>query len=227
MRIAIVIPTLNEAAGIGAALTALQPLRAAGVTIVITDGGSTDATMALAAPSCDVAVTVPAGRAGQMNAGAAAVTADAYLFLHADTALPDGAVASIAESLADGQHCWGRFDVAIAGRSRWLPLVAALMNMRSRMTGIATGDQAIFVSRSAFVACGGFPDWPLMEDVALCRALKRLSRPASLRMKVTTAGRRWDAQGPLATIALMWWLRLRFFFGADPATLARRYAAVR
>ena len=157
----------------------------------------------------------------------ATLAADTYLFLHADTALPEGAIAAIGEALADGRHRWGRFDVAIAGHSRWLPLVAALMNIRSRITGIATGDQAIFVSRGAFMACGGFPEWPLMEDVGLCRALKRLSRPAALRLRVTTAGRRWDAQGPLATIALMWWLRLRFYFGADPALLARRYAAVR
>ena len=227
MQIAIVIPTLNEADGIGAALAALQPLRASGIAIVVSDGGSSDGTSGLAMPACDLVVKGPSGRARQMNAGAAAVEADTYVFLHADTALPEGAIASITTALADGRHCWGRFDVAIAGRSRWLPLVAALMNIRSRVTGIATGDQAIFVARSAFIACGGFPEWPLMEDVGLCRALKRLSRPAALRDKVTTAGRRWDAQGPLATIALMWWLRLRFHFGADPALLARRYAAVR
>ncbi|MEO8133891.1 MAG: TIGR04283 family arsenosugar biosynthesis glycosyltransferase [Betaproteobacteria bacterium] len=227
MRIAVIIPTLNEAAGIAAALDALRPLRAAGATIVVSDGGSADATLALATPLCDVVLAGDRGRALQMNAGANATAARAFLFLHADTTLPSGALEAIAASLADGTHAWGRFDVAIAGQSRWLPLVAALMNLRSRLTGIATGDQAIFVSRRAFMECGGFPEWPLMEDVGICRALKRLSPPATLRLKVTTAGRRWDARGPLKTIALMWWLRLRFFFGADPARLARRYATER
>jgi hypothetical protein len=117
--------------------------------------------------------------------------------------------------------------VAIDGRSRWLPLVAALMNARSRWSGIATGDQAIFVRADAFGTAGGFPDWPLMEDIGLSRSLKRISRPAALRARVVTAGRRWDANGALRTIALMWWLRLRFFLGAKPETLVASYASVR
>ncbi len=228
MRVTVIIPALNEAAGIAAALDALQPLRADGAIVMVSDGGSFDATVALATPRCDAVITGRPGRALQMNAGArAAPDADALLFLHADTTLPPGAMAALVDALRDGRHAWGRFDVTIAGRSRWLPVVAALMNVRSRLTGIATGDQAIFVTREAFDACGGFPEWPLMEDIGLCRALKRLSAPAALRLKVTTAGRRWDTHGPLSTIAFMWWLRLRFYFGADPARLARGYAAVR
>jgi rSAM/selenodomain-associated transferase 2 len=230
MRIAAIIPTLNEAALIEDTLRRLQPLRAAGHLIIVADGGSADATVALAAPLADAVVIAPRGRARQMNAGAAtspAADAQAYLFLHADTRLPDGAIAAIAAALGGGRHVWGRFDIRIAGRSRWLPVVAALMNLRSRWTGIATGDQAIFVTRDAFGAVGEFPDWPLMEDIALSRALKRLSPPAALRLRVTTAGRRWDAQGPLRTIAFMWWLRWRFFLGAKPECLATLYSSIR
>ncbi|MEP6702488.1 MAG: TIGR04283 family arsenosugar biosynthesis glycosyltransferase, partial [Betaproteobacteria bacterium] len=172
-------------------------------------------------------VAAPRGRARQMNAGAAIAVADAYLFLHADTSLPPDAVDAISAALNSGRHVWGRFDIAIHGRSRWLPVVAALMNLRSRWTGIATGDQAIFVSAGAFSAVGGFPDWPLMEDIGISRALKRLTAPAALRLRVTTAGRRWDGHGALRTIGLMWWLRLRFFLGAKPEALSRSYNSVR
>jgi rSAM/selenodomain-associated transferase 2 len=227
MRIAAIIPTLNEAAVIEATLRTLQPLRAAGHPIIVADGASTDATVALATPLADAVVTAARGRARQMNAGAGATAAQAYLFLHADTCLPDGAADAIAAALDDGRHVWGRFDIAITGRSRWLPVVAAMMNLRSRATGIATGDQAIFVTRDAFAAVGGFPDWPLMEDIGLSRALKRLSPPAALRLRVTTAGRRWDAQGPVRTIVFMWWLRWRFFLGAKPERLAALYSSIR
>lgn len=227
MRIAVIVPTLNEAAVIEDTLRTLQPLRAAGHLVVVIDGASSDATLALATPLADAVASAPRGRASQMNAGASATAARAYLFLHADTRLPEGAADAIAAALGGGQHVWGRFDIRIAGRSRWLPIIAAMMNVRSRLTGIATGDQAIFVTRDAFAAVGGFPDWPLMEDIGLSRALKRLSPAAALRLRVITAGRRWDAQGPVRTIAFMWWLRLRFFLGAKPERLAARYSSVR
>lgn len=230
MRIAIVIPVLNEEAVIDSALQSLAPFRADGVSIVVADGGSDDRTAEQARAGADHVLVVSRGRARQMNAGAAAALAsgaDAYVFLHADSSLPPGAIAAIANALRNGRHAWGRFDIAIDGRSRWLPVVATLMNLRSRMTGIATGDQAIFVTAAAFAACGGFPDWPLMEDVGISRALKQLSRPAALRLRVTTAGRRWDTHGALRTIALMWWLRLRFFLGAKPESLAASYTSVR
>lgn len=230
MRIAVVIPTLNEAAAIADTLRSLQPLRAAGLYIVVADGASTDGTPELARPLADALVAAPRGRAAQMNAGAAAAgAADAgvFLFLHADTLLPEGGIAAVAAALADGRRRWGRFDVRIAGRSRWLPVIAALMNLRSRWSGIATGDQAIFVTAKAFAAAGGFPEWPLMEDIGISRALRRLSPPAALRLRVTTAGRRWDAHGPLRTILLMWWLRGCFFLGVKPERLAALYAAAR
>jgi len=215
----IIVPMLNEEAGITAALGALRPLDA---EIVAVDGGSGDKSVALAAPLCDQLLRSPRGRARQMNAGAAAAHGDILLFLHADTVLPAQADRLVGEAIA-GDACWGRFDVRIAGDSAWFPLIATLMNLRSRLTGIATGDQAIFVRRTAFAQVGGFADIPLMEDIVLSQRLRQLGRPACLRQKVTTSGRRWEKQGVLRTVFTMWWLRLRFFFGTDPAKLAREY----
>ncbi|HXT03735.1 MAG TPA: TIGR04283 family arsenosugar biosynthesis glycosyltransferase, partial [Casimicrobiaceae bacterium] len=201
MRLAIIVPARNEAAVIGATLTSLQPLRARGHEVIVVDGGSDDATRAVAAPLADIVRVAHRGRASQMNAGAAAASAFALLFLHADTRLPERADMAVAQALAKGAR-WGRFDVAIDGRSVWLPLVARAMNLRSRLTGIATGDQAMFVLRDDFTTVGGFPALPLMEDVALSALLKRAAGPpACLRDVVVTSGRRWDAQGALRTIA--------------------------
>ncbi len=221
--ISIIVPTLDEAAGIERTLGALRALRERGAEVIVVDGGSRDATRALAAPGADRVLVAPRGRAAQMNAGAAASTGAILLFLHADTRLPERALEAIEAALADPRRAWGRFDVRIDGRGRLLPWVAAMMNGRSRATGIATGDQAIFVRRAAFEAVGGFPAIPLMEDVALSKALKRVSRPACLRERVITSGRRWERDGALATITLMWRLRLAYALGADPRQLARRY----
>ncbi|WIM06144.1 MAG: TIGR04283 family arsenosugar biosynthesis glycosyltransferase [Candidatus Nitricoxidivorans perseverans] len=220
MSLSIVMPVLDEAAGIADALAALAPLRAAGAEVIVVDGGSDDATVARATPVADRVLTAPRGRASQMNAGAAVARGDVLLFLHADTRLPEDAAALIERALAAGS-AWGRFDVAISGRSAWLPMVAAMMNLRSRLTGIATGDQAMFVSRDVFAAAGGFPDIPLMEDIALSRRLR--SRPACIAQRATTSGRRWERQGVWRTILLMWRLRLAYFFGADPKRLAIEY----
>lgn len=223
--ISIVMPVLDESAGIATALSALQPLRAAGAEVIVVDGGSHDDTVALATPLADRVIAAPRGRASQMNAGAAVASGEVLLFLHADTMLPEEALTLIAEALRHGAE-WGRFDVRIEGDSMWLPLVAALMNRRSRLTGIATGDQAMFVARAAFDAAGGFPDIPLMEDIALSRRLLKRSCPACLAARVTTSGRRWERHGVWHTILTMWWLRLRYFLGADPAQLARTYGYV-
>ena len=215
LRLSVVVPVLDEAAGIRAALEALAPLRARGHEVIVADGGSTDGTPALAAGLCDRVVKAPRGRASQMNAGARAATGDVLLFLHADTRLPPGA-----DALALQAPVWGRFDVEIDGRHPLLKAVAWAMNLRSRLTGIATGDQAIFVRRAAFP---GFPEIALMEDVAFSSLMKRRARPACLRAKVLTSGRRWESRGVLRTILLMWRLRLMYFFGARPDQLARLY----
>ncbi len=223
LSLSIVIPVLNEAAGVEERLLALAPLRQQGAEVVVVDGGSADSTMAIAQHKCDQLLVAPRGRASQMNAGAAAARGDVLLFLHADTRLPDGALGEIAQGLGATGRVWGRFDVVIEGQSRLLPIVAAMMNLRSRLSGVATGDQAMFVRKSAFDQVGGFAAIALMEDIALSRALKRLSPPVCLRAKVRTAGRRWDEHGALRTIVLMWRLRLAYFLGADPAQLAVRY----
>jgi rSAM/selenodomain-associated transferase 2 len=223
MRLSIVIPALDEAPRIVAALEALQPLRAQGHEVIVVDGGSTDGTLELARPLADRAFASAPGRARQMNAGAKAATGETLLFLHADSTLPTEAARAVAEAL-DGGRRWGRFDVTLSGRARTLMLVAAMMNVRSRWTGIATGDQGLFVERALFEDIGGFPDIPLMEDIALSKALKRKTgRPAALRSRVVASGRRWERHGPWKTILAMWRLRLEYALGADPAALARRY----
>jgi rSAM/selenodomain-associated transferase 2 len=220
--LSIVIPALNEAAGIEATLKALEPLRARGVELVLADGGSGDTTVAVARPWVDTVVDAPRGRALQMNAGAVRARADALMFLHADTRLPSLGDVLALQSLAEGA-CWGRFDVRIEGRPRMLRVVAALMNLRSRLSGIATGDQAIFVIRAAFERVGGFPVQPLMEDIEISRRLKRLGRPACLRARVCTSGRRWEQRGVWRTIVLMWRLRWRYWRGVPAARLAEEY----
>jgi rSAM/selenodomain-associated transferase 2 len=220
--LSIVMPALNEAAGIEATLQALQPLRARGVEVVLADGGSSDGTAERAAPCVDAVIGAPRGRALQMNAGAAAARSDVLLFLHADTLLPPLADVQVMQVLATGA-CWGRFDVRIEGRPWMLRVVGTLMNLRSRCSGIATGDQAIFVTRSALDRVGGFPVQPLMEDIELSRRLKRLGRPACLRACVHTSGRRWEQRGVWRTIVLMWRLRWRYWRGESPARLAEAY----
>jgi rSAM/selenodomain-associated transferase 2 len=222
-KLSIIMPVLNEGDGIAAALDALADLRALGTELIVVDGGSRDATVQQAQLRADQVVLAPRGRALQMNAGAEKASGEVLLFLHADTRLPAEADRVVLNGLNRSRRAWGRFDVRIEGRSPLLPVVAWLMGLRSRLTGIATGDQAIFVSREAFQAVGGFPAIALMEDIAMCKRLKRLGRPLSLRMCVTTSGRRWEKNGVLSTILLMWRLRLAYFFGADPKKLARQY----
>lgn len=227
MRLSIVIPCLNEADGIVAALRELQPLRRRGAEVIVVDGGSSDATPDLARPLADQLLIASRGRAPQMNAGAAAASGEWLLFLHADTRLPENADQLIRERVAHTKRTWGRFDVTISGAHPLLRLIATMMNLRSRLTGIATGDQALFVSRSGFAAAGGYPPIPLMEDVALCTRLKRAGRPVCLAARVTTSGRRWEKHGVWRTVLLMWRLRLAYALGADPHALAARYASHR
>jgi rSAM/selenodomain-associated transferase 2/rSAM/selenodomain-associated transferase 1 len=222
-RLSIVIPCLDEAAAIHGTLSALQVLRTRGVEFIVADGGSSDDTVERATPLINRIVHAPRGRAAQMNAGAAVARAKILLFLHADCRLPPDADVLIVDGLAASKKCWGRFDVRLEGRHPMLPLVAFMMNLRSRVSGIATGDQGIFVTRECFDAVGGYAPIPLMEDIELCRRLQARGAPLCLRARVAASGRRWQQHGALRTIVLMWRLRLAYFFGADPAVLARRY----
>jgi len=228
--LAIVIPVLNEAASIEATLKRLAPLRARGAVVIVVDGGSSDDTATRAAPLADRVLAAPRGRAMQMSAGARSAEAagsDVLLFLHADTMLPDDADRTILSALAGSDRCWGRFDVRLDAPGASLRIIETLMNWRSRLTGIATGDQAIFITRIAFAGLGGFAPLPLMEDIDFSRRAKRLSMPLALRDRVLTSARRWQRHGVWRTVALMWWLRLAYFFGADPGALARRYRDAR
>lgn len=221
--LSIVIPVLGEAAIVADALVSLAPLRARGAEIIVVDGGSRDGTPELARPLADQVIEAPCGRSTQMNAGAARAGGDVLLFLHADSQLPPDADRLIRDGLARSGRRWGRFDVEIVGSSPLLRLIAFLMNARSRLTGIATGDQAMFVTRRAFQDAGGFPAIALMEDVAFSTRLKRSGRPLCLSARVKTSGRRWEEHGVLRTVLLMWWLRLAYRLGARPDALARRY----
>jgi rSAM/selenodomain-associated transferase 2 len=219
--LSILIPALDEAHGIAETLQRLQPIRAAGHEVILIDGGSRDATVALAAPLVDRVVLSAPGRAIQMNAGAALASGSAILFLHADTYLPDNACALAREALA--RTVWGRFDVEIRGAPRMLGQIAWLMNWRSRLTGIATGDQAMFMRRQTFQEVGGFPLILLMEDIELSSRLRRIARPACLVAKVSTSGRRWESRGLWRTVLLMWGLRAAYALGVSPDFLARIY----
>ncbi|HEV8553716.1 MAG TPA: TIGR04283 family arsenosugar biosynthesis glycosyltransferase [Casimicrobiaceae bacterium] len=225
ITLSVIVPTLNEAQGIGAYLWALQPLRRRGNEVIVVDGGSSDDTPGLAAPLADRVISARRGRASQMNTGARYAHGNVLLFLHADTRLPECAESLLANELADERWMWGRFDVAIESAHPLLPVVAWFMSRRSRLTGIVTGDQAMFVRRQAFATVGGFPDLPLMEDIALSRRLKCLGRPLCLNERAITSGRRWEQRGVLRTIVLMWRLRAGYWLGADPSRLAQAYAA--
>lgn len=221
-ELCIVLPVLNEAETLASRLNELDAVRQRGVRVIVVDGGSDDNTLTIAQALADSALRAPRGRASQMNAGATLCTANILLFLHADTRLPEHADIRVLEALSD-KKVWGRFDVRIDSTRPLLRMVETLMNLRSRWTGIATGDQAIFVRRDVFTAVNGFPDIPLMEDIALSSALKRYSPPACLRDKVVTSARRWQMHGVLRTMLLMLRLRAAYFFGADPAQLALKY----
>ena len=223
MTLSIIVPVLNEAAVLPALLAHLLPLLRQGCEVLIVDGGSEDGSANLAECAGFKVLHAPRGRARQMNSGAAQASGEVLLFLHADTQLPEGAVALVTQALSNGQHCWGRFDVRITGRHFMLRVVSRMMNVRSRLSGIATGDQAIFVKRAAFEAVGSFPDQALMEDVELSKRLRAISRPACIRRCVSTSGRRWETRGVWATILLMWRLRWDYWRGVPAAQLAKAY----
>ena len=223
-KLSVIIPALNEAEAIAVTLGSLAELRGRGHEVILVDGGSSDGTVSLARGLADRIVLAPAGRAGQMNAGARAASGEILLFLHADSRLPEAADRLVLQGLAASGLAWGRFDVRIAGSHPLLRAVEAMMNLRSRLTHICTGDQGIFVRRETFDAAGGYPAQVLMEDIAISSRLRRLSAPLCLRQPCLTSARRWESRGVLRTVVLMWWLRLQYALGVAPARLARTYA---
>lgn len=223
MTLSIIVPVLNEAPALPGLLERLVPLQRRGCNILIVDGGSEDGSPVVAELAGFTVLRTPRGRAQQMNAGAGRASGQILLFLHADTQLPHNASALVHAALAGPDHCWGRFDVRIDGRHLMLRVVERMMNLRSRWTGIATGDQAMFVTRTAFDSIGGFANLPLMEDIELSRRLRRLSRPACIKHCVTTSGRRWERGGVWHTIVLMWRLRWAYWRGMPPEQLAKDY----
>lgn len=230
MRLAVVVPVFNEGGSIESTLARLHDLRSRGTQVIVVDGGSDDATVRLAKPHADKVLQTSRGRAQQMNEGAQAAIesgADILLFVHADSALPDSADRLIGTALRTSGRVWGRFDVRIDAEAPIFKIVSAMMNWRSRVTGICTGDQAIFVTRSAFEQLAGFAPIALMEDIEFSKRAKALSWPAAIRTRVVTSGRRWQRHGIGRTIVLMWRFRLAYFFGADPQQLAQRYRDAR
>lgn len=223
MQLSIIIPTLEEANSIIDVLTDLQPLRKEGHEVIVVDGGSLDDTVVYSKLLVDKVIVVERSRAKQMNAGARHAGGEVLLFLHADTRLPVNVDKTICEGLTATKRKWGRFDVRFTGRHFVYRIIELSMNWRSRLSSIATGDQAIFVIRSLFNDIGGFPDIPLMEDIALCKKLKSYGNPLNLSSRVITSSRRWERRGVIRTILLMWRLRLAFFLGADPNRLVKIY----
>jgi rSAM/selenodomain-associated transferase 2 len=230
MMISVIIPTLNESSTIARTLTRTVALGFD--EIIVSDGGSTDPTLQMVQACCARVtavqlVTAPTGRARQLNEGVKASRSDILLFLHADTELPPTAKSAIESALKNPHYVGGRFDVCFDRPSRWGTIISWFMNRRSRLTGISTGDQAIFVRRQVFEQMGGFPDIPLMEDIEFSRRLKRQGLTAALTDCVTTSFRRWGKNGPLRTILLMWMLRFLYWLGISPSRLNQWYRAVR
>lgn len=223
MIISIIIPVLNEATLIADTLLSLQPLRAAGHELIVVDGGSTDASVILSQPLADQVISSPRSRSQQMNGGAKSANGEILLFLHADTFLTNGADRMIIQGMNGKKKVWGRFDVKLAGKHPLLRIIELLMNLRSRLSGIATGDQGIFVRRELFERVGGFPDIDLMEDIALSKILKKYDLPLCLWQRVITSSRHWEKKGILQTVLLMWFLRFAYFYKVDPRQLAKLY----
>jgi rSAM/selenodomain-associated transferase 2 len=225
INVSVIVPVLDEEKTIATTLEALIAL--APHEIIVVDGGSTDRTAEIC-QQFDVKVMVSArGRARQMNSGAKAASGDILLFLHADTTLPNSAFDDIRLALGDSRYVGGRFDVELAGQHWMLKVIGAMINYRSRLSKVSTGDQAIFVRRFVFEQIGGYPDIPLMEDLAFCRMLRHTGEIACLKSRVMTSARRWEIDGVWRTILRMWALKLLYLAGISPNRLKQYYADAR
>lgn len=222
LRVSIIIPTFNEEKTIKKTLKALQMLRLYGAEVIVADGGSRDNTQSECGNLADCWVDAPQGRAVQMNAGADVARYSVMLFLHADTVLPLCSV-KLLKTFIESGCIWGRFDVRLSGDKKMYRVIETMMNCRSRLTGIATGDQAIFVKKTYFERVGRYPNQPLMEDIVLTQKLKKISRPYCIKSPVTTDSRRWKKHGVWKTILLMWSLRFQYMLGVDVEKLHRQY----
>ncbi len=220
--VSVVVPILNEAERLRASLQPLQRHRGHTIELIVVDGGSSDASLEIAAGLADQVLTAPRGRAAQMNHGAAAAAGELIWFLHADVVIGDACI-PLLQQAATRQLPWGRFSVRLDGRSPLLRVIARAMEWRSRGSAICTGDQGIFVRRELFEAIGGYPAIPLMEDIALSKMLRARARPTVLAATLTASARKWEAHGLWRTVFLMWRLRAAYALGADPARLARAY----
>ena len=223
IQISLIIPVLNESNTFESFLNKLQPFRNEHTEIIIVDGGSRDDTINIAKNACDKILSCEAGRAKQMNLGASQASGSVLLFLHADTILPPDYFNLIFDRMNNHGKLWGRFDVSLSGREFMFRVIENMINFRSCLTGIATGDQAMFVESKLFKQVGGFLDIPLMEDVALSKALKQHQSPACIKTRVITSSRRWEQYGIWRTIILMWRLRWAYYLGASPKELKKRY----
>lgn len=223
LRLSVIIPTLNEAESIVATLNRLQAMRKRGHEVIVSDGGSKDNTVQLCIPLVDRVVKTETGRARQMNAGVKSSQGNVFWFLHADTLIEPDHDQLIIKTVTENSNRWGRFDVQLSGTHPLLRIIERLMNWRSCLTGIATGDQGIFVQRELFEDIGGFASIPLMEDIEISKRLRKRARPFCIRKTLVTSSRRWEKSGILKTILLMWRLRLLFALGVDANRLARYY----
>jgi len=222
VKLSVVIPTLNESDQIEQSLNNLQPLRHRGHEIIVVDGGSIDNTVSLASPLCDRIIQSERSRSIQMNTGAAIASGQCILFLHADTVLPED-VPDLFSRMKCIENKWGRFDIKLSGRAWLFRIIEKCMNIRSRLTGIATGDQVIFVGKELFSKVNGFPEIALMEDIAISKLLMNFSKPVFITEKVVSSSRRWKENGIIKTIIKMWIIRLLYYFQYDTNRLAKFY----
>ncbi len=223
MQFSVIVPVLNEAHHLPRLFKHLKLQNTLAYELIVVDGGSHDESVALSTYFADHVQPAPRGRASQMNTGAELAKGDTLVFLHADTLLPPMALLAIEQNLAKRKYQWGGFDVRLSGKHLLYRIIERMMNLRSRISGIITGDQVMFVRRATFQAVGRFPNIPLMEDIAMSKRLKRQSPPAHIPLRVLTSSRMWEDNGILRTITKMWALRLAFFLGLNPHTLVKYY----